>query len=328
MPMVPPAERAEATDASPSSQTLHLGLPRLRFMAMNPRSLRIQFAPHAARLELVDRVHDLEPRGAGRVIAAWRGLAKRHGWVTEGEIQIQLPDGTLTLQGAAVQLQASEAASLQALALREAGLADAAEAARVVAEPSFWEERYEFDDTGWDLGEAAPPLIRSLAGLSPSRALAVGCGKGHEVLALARRGFAATGVDFAPSAVEAGRAAARALGIDARFEQADVLTLPGSLGTFPLWVEHTCFCAIYPARRPDYVAAAARTLEPGGLLLGLFYAHGRAGGPPFTTDRAELERLFAPDFELASLEVAPDSHPRRRGEELLAHFRRRADVRG
>lgn len=293
---------------------------------MKPSAIDLSLAPEAARIALAGELHDLEPKGAGRVIAAWRGLARRHGLLPGTAVAIQLQAGRITIDGSTTTLDPQLLEPLAALALREAGLADDVQAARATASADFWEDRYQVGDTGWDLGAPAPPLLRASGELAPCRAVVVGCGKGHEVLALARRGFRVVGVDFAPSAVEVGRRAAKEAQLDARFEQADVFALPANLGTFDLWVEHTCFCAIDPARRGDYVAAAARTLAPGGMVLGLFYAHGRKGGPPFSTDGDALTRLFSTDFELLSLELAPDSHPRRRGEELLGRFRRKGDT--
>jgi len=43
---------------------------------------------------------------------------------------------------------------------------------------------------------------------------------------------------------------------------------------------------------------------------------------PFTVDAAELERLFARRFVLMQMTAPGDSIERRRGQELLAHFRR------
>jgi thiopurine S-methyltransferase len=53
-------------------------------------------------------------------------------------------------------------------------------------------------------------------------------------------------------------------------------------------VEHTCFCAIDPSRRSDYLAAVTRLLAPGGWLLGLFWCHTLPGGPPFGSDPQQL----------------------------------------
>lgn len=205
--------------------------------------------------------------------------------------------------------------------LAELGVEIANLGAPLSAEAAFWRARYQANETAWDLGEAAPPLMRLARTLPRGRALVVGCGTGHEVLELARMGFEVVGLDIAPEAVALTRE--RCVGTSGTAVEGDVFALPGALGPFDLWVEHTCFCAIDPARRDDYVAAAAATVKPEGTLLGLFYAHGRAGGPPFTTDAAEVRRRFDSAFSVEELEVAPDSHPRRKGEELLGRFTRR-----
>lgn len=197
-------------------------------------------------------------------------------------------------------------------------------AGRRVSDPAYWEAIYRSDSVGWELGAAAPPLARAFATLgAPGRAVVVGCGRGHEARALAALGHDVVGIDFATEAVSEAREIAEKEGSRARFEQRDLFTLPGEHAPFALWVEHTCFCAIDPARRGEYVGTAASSLSKGGTLLGLFYVHDRPGGPPHTTTREEVERLFAPSFEIVSLEVPPDSIPRRAGHELLATMKRR-----
>ena len=152
----------------------------------------------------------------------------------------------LAFPGRSQVLGAAELARLPELALagplavarREAGDAEAEAAAGALAgEPSFWRSRYREEDLGWDLGEAAPPLLRAFQTLQPCRAVVVGCGQGHEVRALAKLGFEAVGVDFAPEAVERARALTEQAGLKATFAQADVLALAGVLGTGGLWVE-------------------------------------------------------------------------------------------
>lgn len=184
-----------------------------------------------------------------------------------------------------------------------------------------WQSCYDAGVTNWDLGGPAPPLVRGAAALAPCRAVVVGCGKGHDALALAERGFRVTAVDFAPGAIAAARKAARARKLDVEVLEADVLALPGSHEPWDLWVEHTCFCAIEPRERKAYVEAAARSLVPRGRLLALFHAHPRPGGPPYGSNPEEIRRLFLEKFELESFELEPsDSHPRRAGEEILASF--------
>jgi SAM-dependent methyltransferase len=186
-----------------------------------------------------------------------------------------------------------------------------------------WEDHYRRGDTGWDLGQAAPPLERWLAqGIAPPppRQVAVlGCGFGHDALLFARAGYTVTGFDFAPSAVQAARSHAAAAGLPVRFEEADIFTLAEPCaGMFDLVVEHTCFCAINPQRRAEYVAVAHHLLAAGGTFVGLFWAHGRPGGPPFSTSGEEITALFTPSFVIHSLDKAPDSVPRRAHQELLA----------
>ncbi len=193
----------------------------------------------------------------------------------------------------------------------------------------FWDERYRQGKPGWDIGEAAPPLVDFLDGRisgletptpTSGRCLVAGCGRGHDALWLAGQGFEVVGIDFAPSAIQFCREQAEAAGLSehATFEVADFFKLPSSFtGTFDCAVEHTLFCAINPTLRPAYVEAMHRLLKPNGLLIAIFFAHKRQGGPPYRTDAAEVRRLFAPHFEIHYLEPVARSHPGRQGEELF-----------
>lgn len=87
-------------------------------------------------------------------------------------------------------------------------------------------------------------------------------------------------------------------------------------GAFDAVLEHTCFCAIDVERREEYVRAVRDLLAPNGRLFGLFYAHGKPGGPPSTTSEAEVRALFSRDFEIEVLKTAPDSFEARAGKKL------------
>ena len=195
-----------------------------------------------------------------------------------------------------------------------------------VSEARWWEERYREGDTGWDKGAAAPPIARLVGeGVVTAGPVAVlGAGRGHEALLLARRGVATVAVDFAEAACRDMRAAAEREGVALVVLQEDVFRLPvAHAGRFAAVLEHTCFCAIDPARRAEYADVVAQLLPRGGLFLGLFYAHGRPGGPPFATTEEEVRRLFGPRFDVERLQVAPDSFPSRVGAELEFVFRKR-----
>jgi hypothetical protein len=82
--------------------------------------------------------------------------------------------------------------------------------------------------------------------------------------------------------------------------------------------EYTCFCAIDPGRRAEYVDVQHAILKPGGTLLGCFYPL-REGtdGPPFPVARAEIEALLAPLFRIVESAAPAASVERRRGLEWL-----------
>lgn len=195
-----------------------------------------------------------------------------------------------------------------------------------VSSANFWEERYRAGQTGWDRGRAAPAFETLLGGPSapkPGRLAVVGCGRGHDARLFAGRGFQVVGFDFAPSAVAAAREAAAREGLAMEFVAADIFALPDDYaGAFDYVVEHTCFCAIDPARRAEYVSAVARLLQPGGELIALFLVHRRPGGPPYTTDEAEVRRLFQGRFRLDQLDAPAELADLPSGFELFGRFRR------
>jgi SAM-dependent methyltransferase len=191
--------------------------------------------------------------------------------------------------------------------------------------PGYWEEIYQAGRAGWDLGKPTAIFQRLLASgeLAPGRLLVVGAGRGHDAREFARHGFEVTAVDFASEAVQAMAAMAEA---EAPVEvvQADIFDLPADwAGRFDTLLEYTCFCAIDPARRGEYVDVAARVLRPGGTYAGLFFPlDGSAGGPPFAVTEAEVLGLFGlRGFRLVRSERPEDSVTQRRGMEELMIFR-------
>lgn len=191
--------------------------------------------------------------------------------------------------------------------------------------PDYWNRIYEEEGRpGWDMDGATPLLDELLElarplGLRPGASLVVpGCGYGHDAVALEARGFAVTGLDFAPLAIQG---AMQRYGDRVAWSQADWFTT--HLGPWDAIFDHTCFVAMDPARRPAYVEACAGHLKPGGLwMAGLFHDVNGRQGPPHATPMAEMRTLAEARFEVLHLAHATASHPRRAGREFLLIGRR------
>jgi SAM-dependent methyltransferase len=189
----------------------------------------------------------------------------------------------------------------------------------------FWERHYREGNAAWDLGAPAPPFVDLLAEdtpLAPGSMIVLGAGLGHDALLFARQGFQVTALDFAESAVRETREAALRDGVTLETAQHDFFDLPPEYDTsFDYVLEHTFFSAIDPGMREEYAQVVHRLLKPGGLFIALFYAHGRPGGPPFTTSEEEVRTLFGPSFAIERLEVPVRSVKPRQGLELLVLMR-------
>ena len=203
-----------------------------------------------------------------------------------------------------------------------------------VSAPDFWQALYQSGQDGWELGAPAPALVGWLEGGGafasaepgrPPRVAVPGCGRGRDAHLLAARGAEAWGFDFAASALAEARALDAPGGGAAHFEERDVFTLAEDRAGFfdGVW-EYTCFCAIDPGRRAEYVATLRAILRPGGLLLACFYPlRDGDGGPPFPVARDEIARLLAPGFDVRAAGPPARSAERRGGLEWLVAAARR-----
>ncbi len=193
---------------------------------------------------------------------------------------------------------------------------------------SDWEALYKAGDTRWEKGAPHPELIAILRRLPlRGRVLVPGCGFGHDVRAIAATADEVIGIDIAPSAIAGAKKYPLTGGED--YMLADLFALPAKwLGGFDWVFEHTCFCAIPPARREDYVAAVTSALVPGGCLLAIFYMSPDmdAGeeGPPFGSSKAELDERFGKSFRVLAEWIPEATHPGREGRELCRVFERLA----
>jgi SAM-dependent methyltransferase len=120
----------------------------------------------------------------------------------------------------------------------------------------------------------------------------------------------------------------RLAGPDTQMEilQQDLFSLSHKMdGTFDYVLEYTCYCAIDPKRRAEFVDLVARLLKPGGIYISLaFPLTQQQGGPPFAVTVSELLHLFQErGFDLIEREKPTDSVSQRRGAEELLIFQKK-----
>lgn len=198
---------------------------------------------------------------------------------------------------------------------------------------AFWSDIYQNEKPRWDSGafhHSLPRLIAPLK-LTRCRVLVLGCGNGHDAHWWKEQGHIVTGVDFAPEAIAAARAV-YGESSDLKWTQADAFQLPSSWNErFDIIFEHTFFCAISPARRPEILRLWRRLLTPRGRLLGFIPIMDKVAGPPYGCTEWELrQRLLkssrrgaSPFFLSVIWNRDRGSSPLRLGQELFFVVERR-----
>jgi SAM-dependent methyltransferase len=187
-----------------------------------------------------------------------------------------------------------------------------------------WEDAYQRRETPWEKGKPHPALVDFLAENGPlaGQIFVPGCGSGHDARALTTRENRVVGVDLAPFAIA--KAKARRKIAREEYLLADLFALPRELdGRFDWVFEHTCFCAIDPARRDEYVTTIVRLLQPQGKLLAIFFINPDHDeeGPPYRVSTAELAEYFGRYFSVEGEWVPERTHPGREQRELMRVLR-------
>lgn len=194
---------------------------------------------------------------------------------------------------------------------------------------AIWNQRYLDGDTPWDKGTYTPALLEIFSKqVIPmgTEVLVPGCGFGYDARAIADAGYSVTGIDITVPAVKGARQIHEgAEGL--QFVQADLFddSLPQQKCYGAIW-EHTCYCAIFPEQREDYVRAVDGLLEDGGLFIGLFFTNTEmppGEGPPFETSVEEAHHMFSDRFELLWGKEPDTTFPARVGCEWLTVWRKK-----
>jgi SAM-dependent methyltransferase len=127
-----------------------------------------------------------------------------------------------------------------------------------------WNAVYEERPALWS-GKPNAQLVAEVAGLSPGKALDVGCGEGADSVWLAARGWQVTATDVSSVALARARTHADAAGAEVAFVETDLLTDPPPPRSFDL-VSAQFFHLPEPPRG-RVMRELAEAVAPGGHLL-------------------------------------------------------------
>jgi len=182
---------------------------------------------------------------------------------------------------------------------------------------TYWQQRYQNQEIGWDIGYPSTPIKTYIEQLQQKniRILIPGCGNAYEGELLHQQGFSNTYLlDWSELALQNLRVRMpqipQANLICQNFFEHDA--------SYDLIIEQTFFCALPIEKRSLYVKHVHKILREGGKLVGLlFNREFGATGPPFGGTIDLYKTLFDPYFIFQTIEPAYNSIAPRAGAECF-----------
>ena len=183
---------------------------------------------------------------------------------------------------------------------------------------SYWSNRFEQEDTPWDIGFVSTPIKEYIDQLTDKNIsiLIPGCGNSYEAGYLLQNGFNnITLIDISPTLT-------KRLGKKFNtYNKKQLTIITGNFfdlkGQFDLIIEQTFFCALNPALRKDYVDRMYELLKPGGKLVGVLFNRSFEGGPPFGGSKEEYKELFDEKLVIKKMEDCYNSIELRKDAEVF-----------
>ena len=187
----------------------------------------------------------------------------------------------------------------------------------------FWTERYQNNETGWDLGAPSTPLKEYIDQLQNKdlSILIPGAGNAYEAEYLFTNGF--KNITVIDISIEPLKKIHKRL---PDFPKENLI-----FGDFfehnkqyDLILEQTFFCALHPSLRNKYAAQMFALLQPMGKVVGvLFTAPLNNELPPFAASKEEYQALFSSKFNFKVFENCHNSIKPRQGRELFINLEKK-----
>jgi thiopurine S-methyltransferase len=182
---------------------------------------------------------------------------------------------------------------------------------------SYWEEKFNSDVLGWDIGYVSTPLKEYFDQLPDKgvRILIPGSGNGYEAEYLFKIGFKNVFIlEWSDTAIK------NFLCRFPDFPRENIFQEDFFLheGKYDLIIEQTFFCSLHPSQRKKYAKKVFDLLVPKGKLVGLLFNKEFASeNPPFGGSKEEYMKLFEPYFDFKYFEECYNSIKPRAGTELF-----------
>lgn len=191
--------------------------------------------------------------------------------------------------------------------------------------PEYWDEAYRLGNVTWDLGFPTPVFNNWINHQKVKLSICVvGAGNGWDAINFAKKGHNVTAVDFALSAISNMRSEATNSNVKLNILHSDIFDLNKIFQEkFDIVLEYTCYCAIDPSMRKDYISIVNTILKPRGKFVALLFPLDKEineGGPPYGVSLSNTLNLFDKYFLVDKYEYPVDSIEARKGREIFITF--------
>ncbi len=190
---------------------------------------------------------------------------------------------------------------------------------------NYWNERWQKNETGWDMGKASPAIITYMEQYPNKNAniLIPGCGNAYEAEFLLKNNFTnITLIDIAPKVVEK---------LKEKFSDKPEIKILNEdffehIGLYDLIIEQTFFCAIPIEKRKEYAEKSVTLLNKNGKIIGLLFDKNfNQPYPPFGGSPCEYKPIFEPFFNIKTMDECYNSIDPRKGFEVFINLHKKSN---